>query len=356
MRLQPQVTKIQADVTFRQRRQLPGNESGTVLARPGQEVSVVQVVAQMSRPAGFYVLEVETEFGLSAKELEKHLLVGAGSEVRNGTPIFEKKKRFGRTRIIESPYDGVVEEIRGGRIFIRRRPVEQEVRALLEGYVVYIIQNRGVAIETRATRIEGLVGSREEGFGQFKMLAQNPGEKVDRDAILNSIQGSVIGLGFIDDVNLIKEGTLRGGKGFIVGSVSEEIFAALPSFKVPVIVTDGIGRFGMSTPVFDRLSQVDGRGLSLLAPAHSFSERPFIVIPAKTGAQTPAPDEIPVLAAGRKVRVLREPFQPQVGEIVSIYPYPKEKTYFGAHVPSAEVRLPSGDVILVPCANLDIIM
>ncbi len=356
MHHRPQSSMIQIDTPLRQRRQLAPGQEGTIAAHPGQEVSTVQVVARAQIPAGITILDVSGEYGVPAQDLEKQMLVKPGASVHPGTPLAEKKRRFRKAQIIESPVDGSVEVVYEGRVFIRRRPVEQDIRSLMRGYVIYSIQNRGVSIETRGTRLSGLIGSPEEGFGQFKLLATTPSEKVKGDTILSAVQGAVVGLALLDDLEIVQKAAASGVRGFIVGTVSESIYRALPSLNIPFIVTDGVGIHGMALPIYEALGLAHGRELSLLAARHSFSPRPLIIFGTQNSGHGPIREEPPVLSAGRSVRLLRRPYQSVVGEVVAVYNFPHEISYFGAHTPSADVRLPSGDVIAVPAANLDIIM
>ncbi len=356
MRLRPQVTRVQHNLTFRQRRQLAPGQSGVVTATLGQEVSFVQIVARSSQSAGLQVLDVEKEYGISPGDVAKNLLVRPGNDVRLGTPLIEHKRRFGRSRVIVSPFDGKIEDTFGGRVLIRRRPQEEEIRALLKGFVVFVIPHRGVTIETKATRIDGLFGSREEGSGHFKMLSGTPVEEAYRDDVLASVQGAILGLAVLSELDLVREAVTRGVRGFVVGSISEEIYRALGKLTVPLVVTDGIGRRGMARPIFETLAQSHGKEIALLAAHHSHHTRPLIAIPSDSGPNIPIQEHIPSLAPGMKVRVLRAPYESSVGEVVALYTNGAEPGYLGAHAPAALVRLLSGDEILVPCANLDINM
>jgi hypothetical protein len=82
--------------------------------------------------------------------------------------------------------------------------------------------------------------------------------------------------------------------------------------------------------------------------------RPEVVIPLPISGK-PSPASMPRdLAPNQRVRIVRAPYAARVGSILSLLP---DLTTFpsGIRAEAAEIRLDSGEHVLAPLANLEVI-
>ena len=118
-----------------------------------------------------------------------------------------------------------------------------------------------------------------------------------------------------------------------------------------------IGVARMTAPIFELLAQSVGRDAALLAgmdPRAGVRPELIIPLPADQDMDTPSGANTP-LSVGKLVRLLRAPHAGATGEVVAIHARAQELAT-GARVPAAEVKLAlSGEICLVPYANLDLI-
>lgn len=348
-------TRVQTNITFRQRRQLPFMASGVVVAGPGQELSMVQIIAHIERPGEIAIVPAAAELGISPGELTKHVTVQSGMEIRPGHLLGEKKGRFGRKKSVESPVEGKILAVENGSIFVKQNPKTTPIRALLKGWVAYSIPERGVAVESKGTRMEAACGTSLEGYGDIKILSDDPTAAVSRDQITTQAQGKILVVGHLDQEQWVSAAADRGARGIIAGSITGELFLRLNQLELPVFATHGVGKMGMSTMIFDLLTRYDGRSGGMLAAETSHSRRPLIVLPDTAVDSTIVEDEQPQLVRGARVRVLRTDESGLTGEVLRIYP--GRRTEVGERsICQADVRLVNGDVLTVLCRNLDIIM
>ena len=346
-----QTTVAQAEITIQQERLLPVN--GEVTTRVGQEISPVQVVARTAQERDFRILPVSDELRISPSNLKKHLLVKPGDTVESGMVLAQSKGL--RKREFTSPVDGVVYEIRNGRVIVQYSTGWIELRAMIEGRIANLIPNRGVIIELFGTRIQAIWSSNKENFGKIKTLA-NSGDGVLTSFHLNDeLADQIIVIGRVESPEVLEKAEKTGIRGLITGSIPAELIPAVKQMPFPVLITEGFGRQPMSPPILQLLQQGNGRLASLFGKQRDRqNNRPEIIIPQKSKTLQSPPTEQPSLTIGQYARILRAPYASQVGEIIRIYNN-IQKTTIGISAPGADVKLLNGQIVFVPFANLDII-
>jgi len=355
MKLYPHDTRLKRDVIIQQKRYLPRQLKGTVNISKGQEVTASSVVARADMDQGYYVFDGREALNIKAEEVEQYVAIDIGVQIRRTAPLLIRPKRFGRSQEIESPVEGILEDILDGRLLIRRTPRELLVRSMLNGWVVGVESKRGVTVEIQGAQIEVVWGNGKEGYGELKVLTEDPAGTSDEDEIGREAQGSMLAMGHLADVGLIEHAIKRGARGLILGTTTPAIFAELKSFDIPIYLTEGVNMQGMSTPVFDLLNENEYKTVSMLGIASSKTRRPEILLSdMQRGRGLPAPAFAEV-KVGQRVRLLRPPYDGKTGEIQAIYPHARESA-MGYVTAGADVLLSSGLTVFVPDSNLDIIM
>ena len=256
-----------------------------------------------------------------------------------------------------SPIDGVFYEINNGRIIIQRRTDWLELRAMVPGNVVNYIADRGVVIETKGCLIQGVWGSGKESFGKLKIATRTGDTALSTGQIMQAEAGQILVAGRVERLDVLEKAIEAEIYGVIAGSMSAELCQLSDQFPFPIILTDGVGSFGMSPAVFAQLQDLEGKDASIFGiyePA--IGERPEIIIPQE--ADKPSGNATPLykpLAVGETVRILRDPYIGQIGEVVKVYKHSKT-TAINIKSHGADVKLADESVVFIPGNNLEILL
>jgi hypothetical protein len=145
-------------------------------------------------------------------------------------------------------------------------------------------------------------------------------------------------------------------RGLVVGGLGAGLLPAAQALDLPLVVVEGFGRRGFSVAAWTLLQSNAGREAWLNAGAlDRFSgRRPEVVVPLPSpGSPPPLPLEGQVLAAGKRVRVLRGPESGRVGTVVALSEQPV-LVASGLRVRTAHVTF-EGAGVEVPVANVELL-
>lgn len=348
MAIVPNQTVIKPLVTIKRERAL--GSAGEIVVRLGQQVTPVQVVARAGGQVDYFVVPAGEMLGMSPDEVAKNLLVEEGAAVQKGTALVRKTGLLSRKRIA-SPVDGVLYQVKAGRLIIQQSAELVELRAMMHGFVSHFVSNRGVMIETTGSLIQAGWSPGREGYGQLQVVTKNPDDTLRPNHIGADARGKVIVAGRLERPNVLERAEENSIRGLILGSVPSELRPALEAFALPVVVMDGFGYHPMNWPAFQLLKQSEGRDVCLL----SRGPRPEIIIPLPVNddAEPLGKPEL-TLKQGQTVRILRQPYLGQIGEVATTYTRSR-LTDVGFRTAGADVTLSSGHTVFIPYTNLDII-
>ncbi|MCA9935262.1 MAG: hypothetical protein KC415_15110 [Anaerolineales bacterium] len=343
---------MKSQLRLRRERMLP--EPGDVVVSPGQEVSPVQVVARTHRPTRFRIVPASELWHISPDEVVEYLQVSEGTAVQQGDVLLQKKQLLGK-KTLESPIEGTFFGVNHGRLIFQQYEWF-ELRALVNARVVNAIPKRGIVLEIVGTQIQGVWGSGKEGYGRLKMRATAETNPLLKDEI-SDVEGAIVVAAVVNNLDILRHLQQEGASGLIVGSLTANVHTKAASIGLPIIITDGVGTQGMARSVFDLLRDHEGHDVALFARKPDYwGNRPEIIIShdaAGGASDTPGAYHPPVV--GQRVRILRAPYQSQVGEIIHLYQHLRG-TELGMKAHGADVKLADGSVIFVPYANLDTIV
>lgn len=347
-------SKIRPTHTFLRERLL--TKEGEVMGRVGQEVLATQTVSRMRQTAGFRILYASQQLKVSHDELKELINLERGTPVSQGTVLAEKKGLIGTNRV-ESPISGFFYGVHQGRILLRQSPEWVEVRALVPGHITDVIAKRGVVLEVTGSVIEGVWSSPHEANGRLQLTIRSPQAPLYPEQITEESRGSIVVSGFLEDPNVLHRAKEHEVAGIIAGSITADIVALAPDMPFPILVTDGIGQQDMSPVVYDLLQQGDGQEVAIFGKLSRKHPRPELVIPAEeTSFATSESDQNNLaLHLGQTVRILRAPYNGQLGEVVKLYNRAKT-TGIQTRAHGADIRLPDGTSVFIPYANLDSII
>jgi hypothetical protein len=82
--------------------------------------------------------------------------------------------------------------------------------------------------------------------------------------------------------------------------------------------------------------------------------RPEMIIPLPASGELPLPNDASLFSSGQQVRVLRAPYIGKIGTLIGLRPglivFPS-----GVQAQAGEVHLESGEIAVLPLANLEVL-
>ncbi|MCB9421034.1 MAG: hypothetical protein H6667_14625 [Ardenticatenaceae bacterium] len=336
---------------IRRERMLP--DVGTVVAKIGQEVSPVQVVARAPLKMNFQVIPVGKILGLSPAEVANSLLVNVGMTVDQGTPLI-KKSGVGR-KPFTSPVDGTLYDVANGNLVFRQISDYVELRSLARGRVVNHLGNRGVVLEINGSRIQAAWHSGKEGYGTLHVAVETAVTPFTGSQIYADVAKQVLVTGIVNDAEALQQAERAAISGLIAGSITADLLPLAKSLGFPIFITSGIGKQGMAQPVFNLLQKSEAREVALFTPLYNqFGSRAEIIIPLEVVSKDVVPPAERPLSAGQSVRIVRPPYENRIGTVKRIFQQ-KHLTEIGTWVHGADIELADGTAVFVPIANLEAI-
>jgi hypothetical protein len=299
------------------------------------------------------VIDLAGALGASVRSVARYVLVEEGDRVTAGGPL-AKVRRLWRQREVLAPFAGTVQAIIEGRLFYRQEPQELALCAYVPGEVVDHYPQRGVAIRATGAIIRGIWGWGTERKGILAAMVAGPGEILTWEHVGRRYGGTILVGGMLEDPRVLRRAATFGLCGLVVGSMHPELRTLSQSLDLPVIVTEGLGRIPMADPIFELLSAHHGH-LAVLAGADQRGPSgPEIIIPLETEQSKPSSlTVVRPITAGMRVRITRRPYLGVIGQVIRLLATP-QRTDVGTQADCAEVRLPGGRRVLVPCVNMEL--
>jgi hypothetical protein len=361
---------------------------GEVLVKKGERVTATQSVARTLIPGKVHSYPLAPLLGVQPMEniegvvrvpyqIEKYLLKKLGEPVLTGEVIAENKYFFGLfKKTFESPIDGVVDTYSNysGSIFIREKPEPIEIPAYIPGKITEVFPSEGVTVETLAAIIQGILGVGGEAHGELRFVVGSTDELVTVDKIDDECNGKILvgGLGMTEKA--LQKAVEVGASAVIVGGMPRSDLSSFMGYEIGVaitgheelgltlIITEGFGHIRMSANTFKLLKRFEGQ-LACVNGATQIRAgvvRPEIIIPRlELDVETTKIDDkadllVSGLVIGTLVRVISEPYFGMLGKITHL-PVEPQSVETGSYVRVLEVELETGEQVIVPRANVEII-
>ena len=346
------VTHILPLTTIQRERMLPVR--GVVQARLNQRVSATDVVAEARWSREHVLIDVARKLGTSASAVDRLVRVHMGDEVAANAMIAATGGMFPRE--IRTPREGRVVAVGGGQVLLEVGDVNVQLRAGMPGMVMQIFQDRGVLIQTVGSLIQGVWGNGRIEMGLMINMMDS------RDAVLEtgrldvSLRGSVILGGHCPDAETLQAAAELPVRGLILSSIQPGALSAASQMRYPIVVTDGFGQLPMNDAAYRLLSTNSKRDVTVNAETFDrySGARPEVIIPLPVTQEPPIADNIESFAAGKRVRMRAAPHRGVIASIVKVHTGLRALPS-GLRAPCADVRLESGETVLIPLANLEVV-
>lgn len=318
-------------------------------------------------------IDAAFELGVRPRELPKMMTVHIGQEVKRGSIIAKKGETAAFfTKTARAPISGVIDSVntQTGYVTIARPFKEVVVRAYMAGRVTEVLPERGCVVEATAVRINGAFGLGRETFGPLRVLVEHPDDLLTEDLIDDSCAGRIIVGGSQATNEAMTKALAVGVRGIVTGTahylnLTQSLGVRLgvgitgqEEIDMTVVLMEGFGMLAMRQQAFAALKKLDGREVSVngATQIRAGAIRPEIVAPLD-GETVPAgapPVVDEDLIVGERVRVINDPYFGMVGSIAHL-PRAARAIETGATVPVVEVKLQSGEQVVVPRKNVEIL-
>ena len=385
--------RVAAATVVRKTRELP--VPGRILCERGDTVTPDAVVARAELPGDLHILRIPETLGIEPVEAVKGLKVGEGDAAAEGELVCEHVGLFGLFRSrFHAPAAGTVEFVaRGtGHVGLRLAPHAIEMRAYVPGTVVDLEPGKSVTIESRAAFIQGIFGVGGERCGDVRMLEGGPRTILGPKKIPEDASGQVLVGGTRPTLEALQQAAAAGAAGLVVGSIDDYALTGYLGYDlgmavtghedVPmtVIVTEGFGWLPLAERTHSLLRSLEGRAASIngATQVRAGAVRPEIIVAREDGIApgedriAPGEDGIAAredrgpasaeakpgpaggLRIGAPVRIIREPHFGAAAEVVAL-PADPQPIETGARTRVLEARLPGGEIVTVPRANVELL-
>lgn len=367
--------KVKERYIVRKIRKLP--IQGDVLVQKGEKVTHESIVARTFVPGPLHIVNVCTELSIEPEDIEKHMKIKIGDEIKVGEPIAHYQAFFGLIKATcYSPIDATLELTSSvtGQAMLREKPVQINLGAYMPGVVEEVLPYEGVVIVTLASYIQGIIGIGGENHGIIKILASTPEDVINPNDINDECKSKLVVCGSLITFDCVKKAIEVGVTGLIAGGIrgtdlnailGEElgvIITGQENLGLTLIITEGFGRMNMQKKTFDLLKVNEGR-LACFNGATQVRAgvvRPEIVIPLPEKESTNVSivegedQTVEGLSVGTLVRLIQDPNFGAIGNVIEL---PIELYTLGSEseVRVLKVKLKEGQEVVVPRANVEII-
>lgn len=365
--------KVSPRITHRVRRILP--IKGEVLVDVGAKVGARDIVARTFMPGDVLPVNVANKLSMPASDVPDCMLVKTGDEIKAGDILARTKGIFGMFKAeAKSEYAGTVESVSDvtGQVIIRGEPLPVQVEAYIAGTVAEVVPEEGVIIEAEVAFVQGIFGIGGETYGKIKMACSTHEQELTADVITPDMKDCVVVGGARMHDSAIEKARDVGAAGVVSGGLDDQDLRDFLGYDLGVaitgsekvgltlIVTEGFGDIAMAERTFDLLKSLEGQMASIngATQIRAGVMRPEIVIPRDVndagahdaGSGRPAG----LLEMGTPVRIIRDPYFGLIGE-VSDLPSEPHVLGSGSKARVLAVRLHSGDSVIIPRANVELI-
>ncbi|MBU0609811.1 MAG: hypothetical protein KKI08_18145 [Armatimonadetes bacterium] len=362
--------RVTEQALLRKLRRLP--LPGRMLVQVGDTVRATDVVAATELPGNVTTVNIAREMNCQPNEVPGYMVKQVGDGVEAGEVLAEAKSFFGLFHsYAKAPVPGTIESISEitGQVLLRGAPTPVSLEAYIDGTVVELAGDEGVAVETVGALLQGIFGLGGETYGELRFACAAPDEPLTPERIGEDCAGKIIVGGSHAGLAALRRAIEVQAKAVVVGGVSDTDVDELLGYHLGVavtgheklgltlVVTEGFGAIPMAQRSFELLRAREGRSASVSGATQIRAGviRPEVII-ADPGAQPVTSDEAEtgLINLGSPIRLIREPY---FGQLATVTALPEEPRQIPteAHVRVLQAKLEDGTEVTVPRANVELI-
>ena len=330
---------------------------GKVLVHVGDRVQSDDVVARAPVRDQLYVLDVARLLGVSIEATEHCLWAQVGDTVRKGQILASTRRPRPFRRELGAPFDGTIQALTGGQLFMRRASEPVLLRAYMPGEIIERYPHSGVAIRTTGALVRGIWGSGGEREGILATIVSGPRDALTWERVSFRYRGTILVGGTLEDPRVLLRAKQFRLNGLLLGSIAPSLRPICERLDLPVVVTEGLGRIPMAEPIFSVLRSHHGRRAIISGAGHGGQNGPEVIIPlqpSESDCVTSLPALTREVEVGAWVRLTRPPYLGMIGKIVAL-PFSPQETAIGTRAFGSEVQLSNGRKVFVPFVNMEVL-
>jgi len=338
--------------TVRRERLLP--VPGRITVRMEQKVNPLDVVAEARFGEEHLLIDVARMLGLRSDAAQNLIQVKAGDMITEGDVI---ARRVGLgLQTVHAPGNGRVLLSGAGRILVEVGDTTFDLRAGIPGTVTRLISERGAEIKFTGALVQGIWGNGQMNVGLMLPVLASPEDHLTAKQLDVSLRGSVILAGSCSDPGALQTASDLPVRGIILGSMSPALIPLALQAQYPIVVVDGFMQRPMNGIAYKLLATNAKREITLNAEPFDRQTglRPEIFIPLPVTQEPAAPRDVETFAPDQMVRLTREPHAGAAGKLVNLLPGLTTMAS-GLKVAAADVELDSGEQVVIPLANLEVL-
>ncbi len=362
--------KVTSRTHIRKVRRLP--LPGETLVQKGQPVKGDDIVARTEVPGNVQTVNVAGLLGVPPEDIPNLMIKNVGEQVKKDEVIARSKGLFGLFKSeVRAPITGTVESVSPvtGQVIIREPPQPVQVDAYIEGVVDEVLEREGVVVANDVSLIQGIFGIGGETRGILQPIASSPDEIVTPEKITPDCQNKILIAGSLITYEVIEKARTAGAQAIVGGGIEDSTLRKFLGYDIGVaitgsekkgltiIVTEGFGTMRIAKRTFDLLVSLAGKMASVNGATQIRAGviRPEVIVPCNGTAGTTKPGQAEGgLSLGMAVRIIRQPHFGKIGKVTDL-PVELQTIETEAKVRVLEVELESGERIILPRANVEII-
>ena len=362
--------KVTSRMTYQVVRMLP--IKGEVNVKVGDTVEADKIVAATYMPGDVYPLNMANLLAVPPKDVASLMLHKEGEKVEEGEPLAQTAGIFGKfKKIYKSPYSGTVETISGvtGQVILRGPDIPVEVKAYMSGKVIDVNPEVGCTIENDAAFIQGIFGIGGETFGTIKIAVDSPDQTLTGEDLSQDMRGCVVVGGARMTDEAIETARKYGVAAIVSGGMDDQDLREFLGYDlgvaitgsekkgITVVLTEGFGDIAMATRTFELFKTFEGHEASVngATQIRAGVMRPEIIIPLAPGSTEAEPEHSGgFLELGKPLRIIRDPYFGMIGTVKAL-PSDPHVLDSGSKARVLEVELSTGEAVIVPRANVELI-
>jgi transcription antitermination factor NusG len=328
--------------------------TGRVLVRKGQNVAPIDVIAEAQLEPRHRLLDIARGLGLGIGEADKNIQREAGETVSEGD-VLAGRIGWGK-RVVRAPCTGKIILTGRGKMLIEEDRAPYQLLAGLPGEVISLIPGRGAVVESIGALVQGVWGNGQVNFGLLRILIKNGEDILTVDQLDIDLRESVVFAGYCGDEQVLRIAAELPLRGLILSSMAASLIPLAEEISLPIVVIEGFGLLPINSAAFNLLITSDQREIAVNAEKMDTyaNQRPEVFISLPVNQMVHEPRDATLFSPGQKVRIVRAPYQSQIGTLITLKPE-LEVLPNGIKATSAEIELENSIKVKLPLANLEVL-